>query len=103
MRAEVWSVNSDGTGAIPLATEASFAPEWSPDGTHILFVTSRDGNREVYSMTDTGSEQTNLSNDPATDDGGTFDMLRWSPDGTKILFWSSRSAVSELWTMSPTG
>jgi Tol biopolymer transport system component len=100
---EVWTVNSNGTGAIPLTKEAAYAPEWSPDGTRIAFITSRDRNREVYSVSDTGADPTNLTNSAADDGGGALDQLRWSPDGMSIVFTSDRSGATELWTMRATG
>jgi TolB protein len=100
---EIWTVNSDGTGAIPLTTESSYAAEWSPDGAQIAFVSTRDGNREVYTISDAGTGEANLTNNAATDDGGQFEQLRWSPDGSTILFSSNRSGEYELWTMSSTG
>ena len=40
-------------------------PDWSPDGTKLAFYTERDGNWEIYAMDADGSNQTNLSNNPA--------------------------------------
>jgi len=45
----------------------NFSAQWSPDGQWLTFVSLRDGNREVYVMTLTGAEQTNLSQNAATD------------------------------------
>ncbi len=39
----------------------------SPDGRHIAFVAERNGQRDIYVMNIDGSEQTNLTNDPARD------------------------------------
>jgi Tol biopolymer transport system component len=96
---EIWVVNADGTGAIPLSTQAAHAPRWSPDGSHIAFQTSRDGNNEIYSMTPTGAQQTNLTNSSSNDHG----ELEWSPDSTQLLFISDRSGDIELWKMAATG
>jgi len=43
------------------------APEWSPDGTRIAFITDRDGNDEVYVMGVDGSNPTRLTNTPQSE------------------------------------
>jgi len=47
----------------------------------IAFVSSRDGNFEIYAMNPDGSGQTRLTTNPATD----FDPA-WSPDGRRIAY-----------------
>ncbi len=51
----------------------------------ILFQSNRDGNEEIYSMNPDGSDQTNLTKNPAND----LDPAV-SPDGAKIAFASTR-------------
>lgn len=37
-------------------------PQWSPDGKYLVFVSKRDGgNQQIFRMTETGNEETNLS------------------------------------------
>ena len=45
---------------------------WSPDGTRILFDSTRDGNREVYVMNADGSGARNLTRNPAEDFADTW-------------------------------
>jgi TolB protein len=45
-----------------------------------------------------GSNQTNLTNDPADDIGGS-----WSPDGSQILFFSDRDGNNEVYVMNTNG
>jgi Tol biopolymer transport system component len=47
----------------------------------IAFISTRDGNYEIYVMNPDGSEQTRLTNNPTIDQ-----EPDWSPDGTKIVF-----------------
>ncbi|HXH68769.1 MAG TPA: FG-GAP-like repeat-containing protein, partial [Pyrinomonadaceae bacterium] len=47
----------------------------------IAFTSNRTGNDEIFTMNPDGSNQTNISNNPAHDSGAV-----WSPDGSKIAF-----------------
>jgi len=47
----------------------------------IAFTSRRDGNLEIYVMNADGSQQRNLTNDPAEDDAAA-----WSPDGQRLAF-----------------
>src|SRR6266567_5672538 len=71
---------------------------WSPDGRRILFGSNRDGDFEVYVMDVDGSNQTNLTRDPASDDSAS-----WSPDGTSIAFASDRDGDYEIYVMNADG
>ena len=69
-----------------------YYPSWSPDGTKIVFHTTRDGNYEIYTMNSDGTNQTNISNNPSTDEY----VPSWSPDGTKIVFTSKKIFTSKI-------
>ena len=64
----------------------------------IAFVSTRDGNREIYIMNADGSGQRNLSNHPA-DEGG----CAWSPDGRLIAFDSNREGNTQIYLMNADG
>ena len=55
----LWIVNSDGTGLKQLTTDGAndMRPTWSPDGAHIAFVSTRDGNAEIYVMNADGADE----------------------------------------------
>jgi Tol biopolymer transport system component len=73
-------------------------PDWSPDGKHIVFVSPRDGNLDIYIMESDGSNVQQLTKD-------TFAMFYsiikspydsmpvWSPDGSRIAFVSGRDST----------
>ena len=60
-------------------------PAWSPDGGKIAFVSTRDGNPEIYVMNADGTGVVNLSTNAASDLGPA-----WSPDGTRLAFHSNQ-------------
>ena len=64
----------------------------------IAFVSSRDGNPEIYTINTDGTNLTRLTNNPAIDE-----EPAWSPDGKRIAFVSSRSGDSELYVMNADG
>jgi Tol biopolymer transport system component len=98
----LWIVNSDGTGLKQLTTDGAndYRPTWSPDGSHIAFVSTRDGNNEIYVMSADGTGQTNITNNVASDNSPA-----WSPSGTTILLASDRdtTAGTQVFSMTTTG
>ena len=90
-------VNVDGTNKKRLTTDGGNS-SWSPDGKKIAFDSERDGNAEIYVMDADGSNQINLTNNPAND----RDPV-WSPDGKKIAFSSNRDGNYEIYVMDTDG
>jgi len=65
----------------------------------ILFTSERDGNREVYMINGDGSDETNFTNNPASDTEPS-----WSPDGTRIALSSDRDGPGQdVYTMNLDG
>ncbi|MHB1356323.1 MAG: hypothetical protein ACYCZF_10150 [Anaerolineae bacterium] len=70
----------------------------SPDGRKVVFVSDRDGNREIYSMNVDGTNPVNLIRNSAEDWTPT-----WSPDGRYIAFASFRDGNWEIYYMNADG
>ncbi len=62
----------------------------SPDGSKIIFTSTRSGDLELYTMNADGSDVTQLT-DELGYDGGAF----FSPDGSKIVWRASRPKTNE--------
>jgi Tol biopolymer transport system component len=82
----VYTINPDGTGRLQLThvgtKQAAGAPDWSPDGTKIVYESNQTGDYRIWVMNADGSGQTQLTNAP-----GFMDLEpAWSPDGRHIVF-----------------
>ena len=73
-------------------------PRFSPSGSHIVFVSHRTKNDDVWTMTREGSSQTQLT----TDDKDDTDPC-YSPDGKRIIFASKRTGNYDIWVMDSDG
>jgi Tol biopolymer transport system component len=66
-------------------TASDFAPQWSPGGDQIAFVSDRDGLDSIYLMNVDGSNQIRLIRDNIAY-VALADVLTWSPDSRYLLF-----------------
>ncbi len=73
-------------------------PSWSPDGAKILFVSDRQGNRDVWVMDANGRHAVNLTRNPADDW-----TPAWSPDGKSVAFSSYRDENWDIYRMNADG
>lgn len=91
---EIYTMNFDGTGITRLTNNSNsvsnddISPDWSPDGSEIVFVSNRSNiqnkSHEVYIMNADGSNQRKLEGIPSNILEHGFP--RWSPDGQYIAF-----------------
>ncbi len=89
---EVWVANADGTNAkqITHLGQANWAPNFTPDGQHIIFCSNHEYKRgfpfNMYLIDLEGNHLEKISRDKGFD---AFPMF--SPDGKKIMFSSNRN------------
>lgn len=97
---QINEVLADGTGAKVLIPHKAFeeSPRYSPDGKHLAWVSTRDGNQEIYSM-----ELANQKVQRLTQDQGFDNNPNWKPDGSRIVFTSSRFGNFEICSMKKMG
>jgi dipeptidyl aminopeptidase/acylaminoacyl peptidase len=81
----IWVISTAGGEAMQLTQSGhDSSPAWSPDGKTLAFLSSRDGNSQVYLLPMDGGEARKLT---ALSTGA--DLFRWSPDGKTIAFTSA--------------
>jgi Tol biopolymer transport system component len=109
---EIYTMNADGseetniTGPYQTIAYDDMGPDWSPDGTKIVFQGVRDGAWELLTVNPDGSGELNLT----ADDEPSYANINWypsyRPDGSKILYMSQPNNGSndwDIWVMNPDG
>ncbi len=96
---DIFVMQANGTGIKRLTTAASnnSNPEWTPDGSRIVF-TGSTGSGDIYSMKVDGTDVRRLTSNAATDSYASV-----SPDGKKIAFASDRTGEFDIYTMNMDG
>jgi len=111
-RFQIYVMNSDGSNLSQLTfpdpardgnghvvdTTSNFHPSWSPDGTKIVFGSTRDTSAEIFVMDPNGLNVVRLTTNSAADA-----QPVWSPDGSKIAFATDRDGNAEIYGMNPDG
>ena len=96
----------DGTGVkrltvLPDPRSPFSAPEWSLDGTQLVFTSPSPSSRlgQVYRIDADGSGLTQLTHGHGID----ADSASWSPDGSKIVLKRAASGEYAIWVMNADG
>ncbi|HEV3049918.1 MAG TPA: hypothetical protein VGX50_06405, partial [Longimicrobium sp.] len=91
------TINPDGSGALPITPTGMADPSWSPDGSVIAYLNSRDQNVELYLWTRDGSTRLTRT------EGRTEFSPAWSPDGTRIVFGGFQASRRGLYIINADG
>ena len=95
----IYSIDASGSNLKRLTTPPAQAedtfPVWSRDRKKIVFQRTTGNNSEIYLMNWDGSDQQNLSNNPAADASPA-----WSPDGNKLAFASTREGNWRIFVLN---
>ena len=91
----IWTVRPDGSFGMRLTTDGS-RPDWSPDGTRIVFDSAR-----AFAYRDKGLVIANGQTGGETGIPNTTDLMDavWSPDGTRI----AATDGTAIYTLNPDG
>jgi hypothetical protein len=99
--AKIWRLKVDGSGPPEQLTDSTGddrAAAYSPDGTRLVFDSSRDGNTQIYLMDASGSNQRRLTQDESDDWGAS-----WSPSGKQIAFNAALSGEMQIYLLGVDG
>ncbi|MCS6825561.1 MAG: protein kinase [Caldilinea sp.] len=89
----LYLINADGSNRQRLTDNGNdLRPVWSPDGDSVVFMSTRDGDMDVYRLSLRDGSLVQLTNDPAQDG-----LPAISPDGRLVVFASDRGGVWRLY------
>lgn len=97
---QLYLMAADGSGVRPVIPEALEASEFelSPDRSQAVFVSTRKGQPDLYTVDIASGRVTQLTNDQALDATPV-----WSPDGRSVVFLSYRTGSGQLHIVNADG
>lgn len=111
---QVYLADADGANAIRVQTGQpfNFAPSWSPDGSHVLFVAGEHDNCHPHLVKSDGSGLVKLADrggyrgvveflDVPDFHGGSSDVPVWAADGESVFYTAKVNGNVELFQIAP--
>jgi eukaryotic-like serine/threonine-protein kinase len=95
VRAELWVANVASGATTRLWTGDAVQPSWSPHGSRIAFWANSSGQRDIWTIAESGGTPVAVTSDAATDWAP-----EWSPDGRSLYFVSDRDGSPNLWRVA---
>jgi dipeptidyl aminopeptidase/acylaminoacyl peptidase len=85
----IWMVKTEGGTPVQVFASAKSddTPRWSPDGKHLAFISTRDGESQIW-IGDVGGEGTPATPRKVTSIATEAAGVKWSPDGKWLAFVS---------------
>ena len=97
LSSEIWVGSSRDQRSLRKITQAAGSFGWAPNG-ELVYSSTASGNRDLWIMRADGTEQKQLTVDPA------LDMTpRVTPDNRYVVFVSNRTGAFQLWRMNLDG
>ena len=92
----IWTMPAEGGPATPITDPFGDArqPQWSPDGSRLVFQAYWSGDYDVWAVAADGSGLTQLTHGPFDDREPVF-----SPDGGRVFFSSDRGGSYDIWEL----
>jgi TolB protein len=101
---QIWVINTDGTNPMQITSPPDNtndrAPDWSPDGSKIVFQRPGQSSNEIWVVDADGGNPTRITS------GETHFVPAWSPDGSQIVFVHDsfeEQVYLEIYTMNTDG
>ncbi len=99
-RSAIWLAEvgtADGARQVTAGTSRDRSPVWSPDGSHIAFISDRaDGRAQIHILPAAGGEARRVETDEPVQGG-----LCWSPDGATLAFTARVWSKPDGWAPYP--